>query len=355
MRSSLTKHAPIVLALATALVISLVGAPSGLAAPPAAPPAPAAPAAPAPAPATPSPRDVADAGSAPAPVVAPPPPPSAPAPARGAAAPGGADITAALACSACHTTSGWKTQAGGGTGEGGFDHSKTGFPLTGLHTSVACVSCHLPKRPTPSRECSSCHADFHRGRLSQSCDKCHSAVGWKVTRPLEIHRMTRFPLTGMHALADCNECHLRAADHQWSGTPVQCFGCHDKEYNRPNLRPTHQGPGVMQPFSRDCSVCHRATSWVPAFIRLTATGISAGALHGDTPPPPRHDLRFPISFGPHRTATCADCHASEKVPQAVRCTGCHAHEPLTLSRIHKQPVSMLGGSCLSCHPGGARR
>ena len=239
--------------------------------------------------------------------------------------------------------------------QGGFDHSKTGFPLTGLHTNVACVSCHLPKRPTPSRECSTCHADFHRGRLSQSCDKCHSATGWKVTRPLEIHRLTRFPLTGMHALADCNECHLRAADHQWAGTPVQCFGCHDKEYNQPNLRPAHQGPGVTEPFSRDCSICHRAIAWVPAFVRPTATGIAPGALRAESAPPPRHDLRFPISFGPHRTATCTDCHASEKVPQAVRCTGCHAHEPLALARLHKQPVSMLGGSCLACHPGGARR
>lgn len=337
MRSSFTRHAPVVLALVAALLISLVGSPSGMAAPAATAPA----------------SSGADAGAAPpvaAPsVVAPPPPrPSAPAAA-------GTDITAALACSACHTTNGWKSQASGGTGEGGFDHSKTGFPLTGLHTSVACVSCHLAKRPTPSRECSSCHADFHRGRLSQACDKCHSATGWKVTRPLEIHRLTRFPLTGMHALADCNECHLRAADHQWAGTPVQCFGCHDKEYNRPDLRPAHQGPGVMQPFDRDCSVCHRPIAWAPAFVRPTATGIAAGALSAGSPPPPRHDLRFPISFGPHRTATCTDCHASEKVPQAVRCTGCHAHEPLTLSRLHKQPVSMLGGSCLSCHPGGARR
>ena len=333
MRSSITKHAPMVLALLAAFVISLVGLPSGMAAP-------LAPAAPA---------------SAVPPAAGPPtaaPPATAP---RTSTAPAGTDITAALACSACHTTNGWKTQASGSEQQGGFDHSKTGFPLTGLHTNVACVSCHLPKRATPSRECSACHADFHRGRLSPSCDRCHSATGWKVTRPLEIHRLTRFPLTGMHALADCNECHLRAADHQWSGTPVQCFGCHDKEYNRPNLRPLHQGPGVTEPFSRDCSICHRPIAWAPAFVRPTATGIAPGALQAQAVPPPRHDLRFPISFGPHRTATCADCHASEKIPQAVRCTGCHAHEPLTLARIHKQPVSILGGSCLGCHPGGARR
>jgi hypothetical protein len=335
MRSALSRHVLVVVALLAALVLSLVWAPSSMAAPAATAPATAAP----------------DAGSAAPPVAAPrqAAPPAAPAPS------GPADLTSGLGCSSCHTTNGWKTEGSAASGEGGFDHSKTGFPLTGLHINVACVSCHLPKRPTPSRECSACHADFHRGRLSQSCDRCHSAAGWKVTRPLEIHRLTRFPLTGMHALADCNECHRRAADHQWSGTPVQCFGCHDKEYFRPDLRPPHQGAGVLEPFSRDCSICHRAIAWVPAFVRPTATGIAPGALRAESVPPPRHDVRFPISFGPHRTAACADCHASEKVPQAIRCTGCHAHEPLTLSRIHKQPVSMLGGSCLGCHPGGARR
>lgn len=345
MKSALSKHAPMVLALLAALVISLVSASSGMAAPPAPAPPPSG------VPASPAPPAAATSPAGP-PIASP--PATAPSPPRTSTG-SASDITAALACSACHTTNGWKTQASGATQQGGFDHSKTGFPLTGLHTNVACVSCHLPKRATPSRECSSCHADFHRGRLSQSCDRCHSATGWKVTRPLEIHRLTRFPLTGMHALADCNECHLRAADHQWSGTPVQCFGCHDKEYNRPNLQPRHQGAGVTEPFSRDCSICHRPIAWVPAFVRPTATGIAPGALRAESAPPPRHDLRFPISFGPHRTATCTDCHASEKVPQAVRCTGCHAHEPMTLARLHKQPVSMLGGSCLGCHPGGARR
>ena len=265
------------------------------------------------------------------------------------------DITASLPCSACHTTEAWKTRAAASEGAGAFDHAKTGFPLTGLHGGVACVTCHVPNRPTPNRECVTCHADGHRGRLGQACDRCHSASGWKVTRPLEIHRFTRFPLTGMHAIADCNECHKRAADHQWSGTPVQCYGCHEKDYLRPNLQPPHQGAAGAQPFPRDCSLCHRAIAWAPAFVRATATGVAPQGLHTDATPPPNHDLRFPISFGPHRAATCSDCHASEKVPQAVRCTGCHAHEPLQLAKLHKQPVSPMGGACLMCHPGGARR
>lgn len=267
----------------------------------------------------------------------------------------GGDITSSLPCTACHTTDGWKTRATGGD-TGGFDHSKTGFPLTGMHASVACVSCHVANRPTPKRECASCHDDWHRGRLSSSCDRCHASTSWKMTKPMEIHRFTRFPLTGMHALADCNECHRRAADHQWTGAPTDCFGCHEKEYLRPNLRPAHQGPGVVDPFPRDCSVCHRSISWVPAFVRLTPTGVAPQGLTAAGAAAPRtHDLRFPISFGPHRMAACSDCHTSPTIAQAIRCVGCHAHDPARLTAQHKQPINTVGGSCLGCHPGGARR
>jgi hypothetical protein len=158
----------------------------------------------------------------------------------------------------------------------------------------------------------------------------------------------------MHAIADCAECHKKAADHQFSSTPVDCFGCHDKDYFRPNLQPPHQGSGIT-PFPRDCSQCHRATSWVPAFVRTTATGVAPGALVQGSTPPPGHDLKFPIGFGVHRLAACSDCHASQKVPQSVRCIGCHAHEPTRLALQHKQPVTTLGSFCVGCHVGGARR
>jgi hypothetical protein len=199
--------------------------------------------------------------------------PPAPAPSARPASSSGrsSDVTMDLPCSACHTTDAWKTRATSSEG-GGFDHSKTGFPLTGMHAGAACVSCHVPARPTPKRDCIACHADSHRGRLSSSCDRCHSALGWKVTRPVEIHRFTRLPLTGMHAIADCAECHKKASEHQWSSTPVDCFGCHDKDYFRPNLQPPHQGPGIT-PFPRDCSLCHKPMAWVPAFVKVTATGV----------------------------------------------------------------------------------
>jgi hypothetical protein len=255
-----------------------------------------------------------------------------------------------MACSACHSTTGWRAK--GGTQEGQkFDHSTTGFPLTGAHVHAPCVGCHNAKQ-TIKRACSSCHEDFHRGRLLEACDTCHSPAGWKVTRPLEIHRMTRFPLTGMHVLADCTQCHLRASEQRWTDAPIDCYACHQKDYRRSDLFPVHTGTATSPPLPRDCSICHRAIAWVPA---LQPSAAVAALVGGPQAPPPNHDLVFPISTGVHRTATCSDCHSSLAVPRAVRCVGCHAHDPVRLMQEHRQAVSNDGAACLSCHVAGARR
>jgi hypothetical protein len=277
---------------------------------------------------------------------------AAPAPAPAPSGSGAArSFTADIPCSACHGTEGWRKRGGSGDA-GGFDHATTGFPLTGQHVKTPCVSCHDGKR-TVKRACVSCHQDDHRGRLSQACDTCHVPAGWKVTRPLEIHRMTRFPLSGMHVLADCSQCHKRASEHQWTGAPVDCFGCHEREYRRPDLHPLHTGDATSPPFPRDCSQCHRAVGWAPAvFDPRVLTGSVAQALQAA---PPNHDVRFPISFGWHRAAGCDDCHTQRATPRLVRCTGCHAHDTARLAAQHKRPVPTEGASCLSCHPAGIRR
>jgi len=254
-------------------------------------------------------------------------------------------------CGACHSTSSWRmTNAAGGTVK--FDHSTTGFPLAGEHVHTPCVACHTSARPI-KRECASCHEDFHRGRLLQSCDECHSPAGWRVTQPLVLHRRTRFPLTGMHVLADCTQCHLRASEQKFTDAPIDCYGCHEQDYRRPGIF-LHVGNATSAPLPRDCSLCHRAIAWVPANAPGSMVASTASSLQAQAAPR-NHDLRFAISYGSHRTATCNDCHASLAAPRAVRCIGCHAHDPVLVMQQHKQPLAMDGASCLSCHPGGARR
>ena len=257
----------------------------------------------------------------------------------------------AVDCAACHNPSGWGLSGGSGTGRG-FDHARTGFPLAGRHAAAPCTGCHIQGRRT-RRECAACHADSHQGRLGDSCDSCHRPVSWNTTTAQQRHRLTRLPLDGAHALADCAACHRRASERSYSGTPAQCFACHEDDYRRTDVHPSHTGGLEGVPFSRDCTECHRTVSWSPAFFVPRGAPAAGGALRLSTE---RHDARFPISFGPHRGASCDSCHASDDAPRVVSCIGCHAHGPVRLALQHGgRVVARDGRACLRCHTGGMAR
>jgi hypothetical protein len=261
-----------------------------------------------------------------------------------------ASLTAGLDCSACHTPDSWKSMSTG-SGSSGFDHSRTGFPLSQRHASVPCAGCHRSDRAI-TRQCSGCHTDAHAGQLGAGCDGCHSAAGWYQTTAAARHRQTRLPLTGMHALTDCRDCHQRTADNTWSGVPADCFACHEADYRRSDIHPLHVGVAAdpaQPPFPRDCAQCHRATGWLPAFVRSEVLSVGL-ALRA----PEQHDRYFPLSQGPHRGVDCANCHGSAAAPGAVRCTGCHAHDEVKLRQDHPG-MAAIGSACLVCHPGGRRR
>ncbi len=265
-------------------------------------------------------------------------------------------ITEGLDCGNCHTPASWKMAAG--KAGGSFDHSRTGFPLTGRHELATCNQCHSGDQRV-IRECGSCHEDRHQSRLSGRCDSCHSSRRWNDMEAFEIHRRTRFPLTGMHALADCTECHQRNKERQWTTVPSNCFACHDADYLDPSIHPSHRGTATSAPFPQDCSQCHLASAWSPAFIDPTAfTASSTSSVRaglGGMVVPANHDMHFPVSRGPHRGAACNSCHMSVKAPRLVRCVGCHAHNPVKLQSQHGRRISNSGNACLGCHPGGTAR
>ena len=79
-------------------------------------------------------------------------------------------------CDKCHDERGWSQKVL-------FDHDATRFPLTGAHTGVACMRCHLsPTLKEVARECVGCHlgADVHHGGKGPRCETCHTAASWKV-------------------------------------------------------------------------------------------------------------------------------------------------------------------------------
>ena len=260
--------------------------------------------------------------------------------------------TRGLDCAACHTPEGWALPASL-RGPAGFDHDRTGFPLRAGHRTAACAACHAGQGAAP-RACSGCHADAHGGKLGQHCDGCHSVGSFRLTDALGLHARTRLPLTGMHALVDCADCHRRSGDVRFAGTPPQCFACHERDYRRPGIHPVHDGSSGSAALPRDCEQCHRTSAFTPAYIEPGRfLGGSAAALSPLSAA--EHDRAFVVSHGPHRGAPCTLCHVELERPRWTRCTACHAHGKAALATQHARLGEPPEGSCLTCHPAGSAR
>jgi hypothetical protein len=101
-------------------------------------------------------------------------------------------------CEICHSTTNWTSAS--------FNHARTGWPLTGAHTSLQCSQCHgTSTYNLTNTACVACHlTDFQKtnnpnhiaGNFPQQCDVCHSTSAWS---PASFnHNNTSFPLTGAH-------------------------------------------------------------------------------------------------------------------------------------------------------------
>ncbi|HSB89808.1 MAG TPA: cytochrome c3 family protein [Anaerolineales bacterium] len=203
-------------------------------------------------------------------------------------------------CGACHATSSWT----GAT----FDHSKTSFPLTGVHTSTACTKCHVNGKydGTPTN-CGACHAsdDKHNGQFGSNCGACHSTSTWAGAT--FDHSKTSFPLTGAHTSATCTQCHVNG---KYAGTPTNCVACHASD-------DAHNGQ-----FGTSCGACHSTSSWSGATFDHSKTS-------------------FPLT-GAHTSVTCTQCHVN----------GVYDGTPASCSSCHNAPSShpgFYGSTCTQCH------
>ena len=113
-------------------------------------------------------------------------------------------------CRVCHNENSWS--------EVSFDHTKTGFGLTGAHLKQACRSCHMKPGPSVrvqqkfsglSSSCTNCHKDNHYGQFdkngSTNCTDCHGTENWKAVG--FDHNKTDFKLDGKHTNVPCAKCH----------------------------------------------------------------------------------------------------------------------------------------------------
>jgi hypothetical protein len=243
-------------------------------------------------------------------------------------------------CSHCHATSSWTDVR--------FNHERTGFPLTGAHTTVTCKACHVVdfQRPLP-RTCVGCHRDAHAGDLGTQCESCHDTSTWRSRIDADAHRRTNFPLVGGHASLPCVECHFEARERRFARATVDCLNCHQQDYTRTLGTALDH---VVRGFdTKQCRTCHGAFRFTPALF-------------------PTHDDCYRISSGPHLGLGCRDCHSSDQYKGGVgtcttgnlRCNECHEHLCVAMDKRHAE-LSAAGYKCVNrkcyeCHMGtGAGR
>ncbi len=170
-----------------------------------------------------------------------------------------------VACENCHTSSAWKPIRR----KPDFDHGKTGYPLRGLHATVACQDCHVkPVFGNVGRSCQDCHADIHRRKNGAECESCHRVSGWQVSIHSINEHQDRFPLIGAHAAVDCYSCHKAGAVGQFNrqGLSTDCVSCHLKAFQKARA-PNH----ITSGFSTDCRQCHTSMdSWMIAILPRAA-------------------------------------------------------------------------------------
>ncbi|MBK7407778.1 MAG: hypothetical protein IPJ40_06675 [Saprospirales bacterium] len=232
------------------------------------------------------------------------------------------------ACLACHPT---------GSADDNFDHNNTNFPLTGSHTTVACIECHASGYAGTPTACAACHTpdfdqtinpDHNTLGLSTDCAMCHTTAPDWMPANFPVHD-NYYPLNGAHALiaTDCAACH----NGDYNNTPNTCVGCHLTDFNQ-TTDPDHQ---ALQ-FSTDCATCHSESTWVPSTFD--------------------HDGQyFPIFSGKHNGEwdQCSDCHTNPADYSIFTCITCHTNPQTNNQHDGVNGYSYNSPACLACHPTGS--
>ena len=243
-------------------------------------------------------------------------------------------------CGSCHNDSNWKALR---NVDLAFDHSKTKYPLVGMHRNVTCGKCHHGadfKTPVAHEVCGSCHKDSHRGQFLARADRgecasCHTVDGWKPTSfTVAAHAKSAYPLLGRHAALACAQCHRPAGEATLYRVKFQlCLDCHTD---------AHKGQFASAPHQNRCEDCHSVDRFTPANFVL--------ARHRET--------RFPLEGG-HTAVSCAECHKIMPGGRNVvafhfpdqTCETCHVdpHQGQFAGRMRAASSANRRAGCEACH------
>jgi hypothetical protein len=224
-------------------------------------------------------------------------------------------------CDTCHSTSSWSGAQ--------FDHSKTGWPLTGAHQPLQCSLCHVNNNYKLSNTaCVTCHLNDYNNTnnpphqaagFPQQCELCHDTVLWADGK--FDHGSTGWPLTGAHTKVICNQCHV---NNNYKNTPTDCYSCHKKDYDG-TTNPNHKAAG----FPTTCQTCHDTTTWLDAKFNHTWFPMNHGNANG-----------------------CSSCHTNPSNYAVFSCTICHAKGPTDQHHQGVRNYVYNSTNCYQCHPSG---
>jgi hypothetical protein len=273
-------------------------------------------------------------------------------------------------CSRCHSMEAWKPASK-------FDHSRTAFPLTGMHQKVACERCHARQSAGSTEkkllfkglgftECNGCHADQHKGAFLKTesrgkCQFCHDTNGFTSGRAAKTfnHDLTGFSLVGKHGDLPCSKCHeegnfSRPIAHK------RCAACHEAP---------HKGQFEFATGSPDCSSCHDVTGFKSLLFNRANHASGRFPLvgkHADMPCEKCHQPEGTKAVSVAGKHQCAECHADPHggefagEPYNNKCDLCHSETGFAVTTFsvdrHARTRFPLTGrhaevQCLKCHRG----
>jgi hypothetical protein len=166
-------------------------------------------------------------------------------------------------CASCHPITTWAA--------GKFDHSTTGFPLTGAHadpTKAPCSACHVNNNYSGNlpMDCYSCHVAAWQSTVTlgggvpnhiaagfpTNCatSGCHNTTSW-LGATFNHNNFWRLP----HHNAVCTDCHVDSTNY----ANTSCIACHTQSaHSKTSTDSIHRGKSGYSygPMTCLASGCH---------------------------------------------------------------------------------------------------
>jgi hypothetical protein len=228
-------------------------------------------------------------------------------------------------------------------GDRGFDHAHTGFPITGVHATTPCETCHI--------------GGVFIG-TPRACDGCH-AVGKRVVAT---------PKSTSHIVTDapCDTCHFNTSTfygarfNHGTAKPGECANCHNGRIMAG--KPTDHPATIYA-----CDSCHRSSSWIPASWNHRDTASDCSFCHkAGGAGRPASGGHLPMSMDTvNFSGNCRACHSNyytfysayyNHAGASTSCGNCHqnaAYGPgvkqITSTTAHGNYASATITQCQSCH------